>query len=245
MTDAQFYNSFVFQKYEFNKYHTTDNTAGAPRHFFAQLICGHAKLQCASYSVELSAGDVFYIPNGIRYRSHWYPENGIISFYSIGFTHLPSNVDYMMQKIEGAGVYFEELSADITVSADSIARLYGFFANVKDKMKPQRNTSQGSTVLRAIEYIQQHPDASACEIAANIGISESGLYGIFKKSLGKTPLEIKRKALIERAEELLLTTDLPIEKISDILGFSSSSYFRKVLFKMTGKSPSYIRKNRL
>ena len=63
MTDAQFYNGFVFRRFDYNRYHTTDNTKnGSIRHYFAKLVCGTAKLQCANFTVELKAGDVFYIP---------------------------------------------------------------------------------------------------------------------------------------------------------------------------------------
>jgi AraC-like DNA-binding protein len=246
MTDAQFYNGFTFRKYEYNRYHTTDNTkTGSPRHFFAKLIAGSAKLQMATATVTLHAGDVFYIPYGIPYRSHWYPESGVNSFYSIGFSHLPSPVDYALQKIEGASALFDECFSDITVSADSIARLYRFFAQVKDQMMPRNNLPQEVTAMRALDFMRAHPQARAAETAAHLNISESGLYGILRSSLGKTPLEIRRGLLVEQAEELLLTTDLSIEEISARLGLSSSSYFRKVFSRMTGTTPSAIRKQRL
>ena len=57
-----------------------------------------------------------------------------------------------------------------------------------------------------------------------------------------TPHALRQKILVEKAVELLTTTDIPIEEVSDRLGFSSSSYFRKILFAQTGKTPSAIRK---
>lgn len=246
MTDAQFYNGFVFRRFDYNRYHTTDNTKnGSIRHYFAKLVCGTAKLQCANFTVELKAGDVFYIPYGMHYRSHWYADNGSNVFYSFGFSHLPSNIDYKMQKIEGAGDIFDECFGDITVSADSIAGLYKFFARVQDRMIPRCNMAQDITALRAVDYMRTNTDAAAAEVAKHIGISESGLYNVFRLSLGKTPLEVRRGLVVERAEELLLTTDMSVEEISARLGFSSSSYFRKVVYKVTGKTPSAIRKGRI
>ncbi|MBQ8606140.1 MAG: helix-turn-helix transcriptional regulator [Clostridia bacterium] len=243
MNDAQFYNGFVFRKFEYNKYYTSDSTKkGAPRHFFAKLLSGKAKLQCERFTVELSAGDVFYIPYGMLYRSHWYPDSGSVSFYSLGFSHLPSSIDYKMQKIEGAGDLFDSIFTDISVSAESIAGLYLFFARVKDKMIPRCTRAQNVMVIRAVDYMRANPSARAADIANYMGISESGLYGLFKSQLDKSPLDIRLEILTEKATELLVTTDLPIEEISERLGFSSSSYFRKVLFKTTGKTPSAIRK---
>ena len=181
----------------------------------------------------------------MHYRSHWYAENGSNVFYSFGFSHLPSNIDYKMQKIEGAGDIFDECFGDVTVSADSIAGLYKFFARVQDRMIPRCNMAQDITALRVVDYMRTNTDAAAAEVAKHIGISESGLYNVFRLSLGKTPLEVRRGLVVERAEELLLTTDMSVEEISARLGFSSSSYFRKVVYKVTGKTPSAIRKGRI
>lgn len=243
MNDAQFYNGFVFRKFEYNKYYTSDSTKkGAPRHFFAKLLSGKAKLQCERFTVELSAGDVFYIPYGMLYRSHWYPDSNSVCFYSLGFSHLPSTVDYKMQKIEGAGEIFDSIFSDIELSVQNIANLYLFFAKVKDRMVSRCNKVQNVVVTRAVDYMRANPSAHAADIANYMGISESGLYGLFKSQLDKSPLNIRLDILTEKATELLVTTDLPIEEISERLGFSSSSYFRKVLFKTTGKTPSAIRK---
>lgn len=67
------------------------------------------------------------------------------------------------------------------------------------------------------------------DVSAYCEISESGLYPIFQRVFQKTPLEIKQEILCEKAVQLLTTTDLSVEEISNRLLFSSSSYFRKVL----------------
>ena len=72
-------------------------------------------------------------------------------------------------------------------------------------------------------------------------LSEPHLYYLFKKAGEVTPNEYRQKSLCDRAVELLITTDNSVEAISDMLGFSSSSYFRKILKKHTGKSPREIR----
>ena len=47
------------------------------------------------------------------------------------------------------------------------------------------------------------------------------------------------------AVNLLSTTNRPVQQISDAAGFSSTSYFRKLLRKYTGKTPLQIRKESL
>ena len=57
-----------------------------------------------------------------------------------------------------------------------------------------------------------------------------------------TPNEYRQIRLCEIGIELLSTTDKKVEEICNILHFSSSSYFRKILKKYTGCTPSEIRK---
>ena len=92
-------------------------------------------------------------------------------------------------------------------------------------------------------FIYDHPESRASEIARNCGISESTLYSVCKSASGQTPLEIKQQILLDKARLLLTTTDKIVQEISDILGFSSTSNFRKALRKQCDMTPKEIRKN--
>ncbi|MBQ4116900.1 MAG: helix-turn-helix domain-containing protein [Clostridia bacterium] len=48
--------------------------------------------------------------------------------------------------------------------------------------------------------------------------------------------------LCEKAVTLLTTTDKSVQEISDMHGFSSTSYFRKILYRYTNNTPRDIRK---
>lgn len=245
MTDAQFYKGFVFRRFEYNRYHTTNciTGSGSPYHYFAKMITGCARLQTENYTVELQAGDVFYIPCGIRYRSHWYPVDGTVSFYSFGFSHLPSSVDYKVQKINCENNPNLDALCELTVSARAVAALYAFFADVQDMMVPRCNRPLDTVSAMAVDIMRKSPGISVKDIAKACGISESGLYSLFRRKLGKTPLEVRRGITVERAVTQLVTTDMSVEEISRSLGFSSSSYFRKVVARQTGLTPSAIRKH--
>lgn len=80
------------------------------------------------------------------------------------------------------------------------------------------------------------------QVASYCGVSQTALYNAFRQQLGITPNGMRQGILCEAARELLVTTGLSVEEISSRLGFSSSSYFRKVLFQHTGKTPLAIRK---
>ena len=89
-------------------------------------------------------------------------------------------------------------------------------------------------------YIQKNPLSPLYEAAEKCGISTPYLYLLFKNE-ETTPNEFKQKVLCDKAANLLTVTDKPIEEISSELGFSSSSYFRKILKKHLGQTPREIR----
>lgn len=251
MTDTQFYKSFYFKLYSYTSMRHTDwfKDNGSPTHYLARMVSGNAKLSTADYTIELSAGDVFYIPKGEWYRSYWYPdESGEVSFYSFGFDLLPSRETsgYKLQKIECKAEELEMLLAleeNITISLSSIGRLYTFLGAVSDRLEQKEISKSDATVLKALEFMRGNTNYSIGDVAHYCGVSESGLYVKFRNSVGKTPLEMRQKITINRAKELLATTDMSVEEISESLEFSSSSYFRKVFREHTGKTPSQVRKS--
>ena len=91
--------------------------------------------------------------------------------------------------------------------------------------------------------MRQNTSYNITDVAAACGVSEAGLYLKFKKHLGKTPVAVRQEILIENAKELLSNTDMAIEQISDKLGFSSSSYFRKNFYQQTKTTPTKYRKS--
>ena len=249
MNNAEFYKNFVFAVYKFHKYNYTDNASndGAPSNFIAMMIKGNAVIKTKSFSLEIKEGDIVFIPKNLLYHSYWYgDENDDIEFLSLSAQNLPikDNQRFTLQKIDCTSSTRELLNQffdDLTVNCKTVGLFYSFLGEVIPNMK--RDPSHYEPVLeKALHYIHSNPDAQAADIAAFCNISEPTLYNIFKKNLNKTPNDAKQQILCEKAITLLTTTSLSIEDISAELGFSSSSYFRKVLKKHTKKTPSMIRK---
>ena len=246
MNDQEFYKSFVFHIFSFKGMHHRDNSSGVQYHYIGRMIKGRGLLVSEDERLEVSEGDAFYIPKGCKYHSYWTGENEV-SFYSFGFTYFPkpTNKNYRLQKLDLDGnseEIFKNLAEDCKVSLASVGMLYTFLASLEENMSLDPIDRRSNMTERAIQYMYQNPLARMSEIAHECKISESTLYSVFKKVLGKTPNEIHRKIQCERAAELLKTTNLTIEEISRRLEFSSSSYFRKVLFSVYGKTPRQIRK---
>lgn len=253
MNNVQFCKGFRFTVYHFSGLRINDNTRfgdGVATHFIGRMRCGTGRLCGEEYTVALKPGDIFYIPKGWRYRSFWYPdETGSVSFDSFGFDCFPQqqNITYPAQVIDcdGSACQLLQMLADEpNVDCAGVGRLYTFLSMVLGGMT--KNVRQENEVVEnALAVIREDPSCPVGEIAHRCGISESALYRAFRTTLHKTPVEARHAILAEHAVELLLGTDYPVEVISDMLNFSSSAYFRRVLRSQTGKTPREIRKNAL
>lgn len=244
MNNAIFYNSFTFNILSFQNSHYTDARSGSLKNFIGFMRKGKAKIVSENEKLELSEGDMFFIPKGLKYQSYWEPE-GVVCWESYGFDVFPDGEmrSFLLQKIE----YGEKELSCLSVMANgkstaSIGTLYLLMDMLTKKMK----TESGYKYIPVAEKMLRSDIRCPVEsIAKACGISVSGFYMNFRKEAGMTPNDFRKKLAVEMAKELLVTTDLPIEEISRRLYFSSSSYFRKTVFAQTGKTPSQIRKNSL
>lgn len=78
-------------------------------------------------------------------------------------------------------------------------------------------------------------------IADELGLSRTFISSHFKATTGKNLNDYINEQKINRAKVLLKTTKMPIIDISDLLSFSSQSYFQAVFKKQTGLTPNEYR----
>lgn len=245
MNEISFGKSFNFKIFKFKRYHLTDFTKNpVERHYFGCLIKGKAKIKTKDTLLEIKEGEIFYIPKGLKYQSQWFGEE--IEFYSFAFELSPVSGAFRLQKIcasNKARELFGELCSQLPSGEKGIGLLYHFFCEVAGEMKRAPKPHVNETVEKAVEFLRKNPSSSVGDVAMHCNMSESGIYSLFRRVLNKTPNEVKNGIVCERAVLLLTTTNKSVQEISDILGFSSTSYFRKILKIHTGVSPREIRKN--
>lgn len=78
-------------------------------------------------------------------------------------------------------------------------------------------------------------------ISNSLGVSKYHLIRQFNKATGISPGKFLTKLKLEKAVELLGSTDLKIDEIARLVGYTNGNYFIKVFHKFFGISPGEYR----
>ncbi|MGC2082808.1 MAG: AraC family transcriptional regulator [Bradyrhizobium sp.] len=82
------------------------------------------------------------------------------------------------------------------------------------------------------------------EVARRCHLSLSQFGRTFKKTTGLTPHRWLVKLRLERAQDLMLWTTLPLAEIALDCGFSEQSHFTRTFTRLVGTSPGEWRRQR-
>lgn len=95
-----------------------------------------------------------------------------------------------------------------------------------------------------ITYIAEHYKEKIYieTLADMITVSPDYFTKMFKDSIGRTPIDYINGIRINRAMQMLATTDTSVNDISDELGFSNANYFHKIFKQYMNTSPVAYRK---
>ncbi|NDV58053.1 AraC family transcriptional regulator [Bacteroides sp. 519] len=105
-------------------------------------------------------------------------------------------------------------------------------ATVKSEFKDAR-------IKKCLQYIHENidKDISVSQLADLSCITEDHLIRIFKKEVKSTPLKYINNKKMEKAQLLLLTTNLPVREVALELSIDNISYFNRIFKQYTGKTP--------
>ena len=97
---------------------------------------------------------------------------------------------------------------------------------------------------RFLQHFTEHmsnPELGMDDLASAMGLGYSQLYRKIKSLTGHRPVELIRLLRLEKARELLLSTEKTISEISYEVGFSTPAYFTKCYREHYSETPSDTR----
>lgn len=100
------------------------------------------------------------------------------------------------------------------------------------------------SIRQAITYIDEHyaNDVSLKEVADLVHLNPSYLSTLFRDELNLSFTDYLTKVRIQRAKQLLLTTDLHVTEIAESVGYNTPRYFNKVFKDNVGLTPTMFRR---
>ncbi|MEK4906351.1 AraC family transcriptional regulator [Niallia circulans] len=116
---------------------------------------------------------------------------------------------------------------------------------IKNTDKIQQNegvTQDQYVVIEALTYIEEHYQLGTLnELAGHLHQSTSSLSKNIKKATGYTFKELLQEKRLSEAKNLLETTDLPIKRIIEEVGYDNISYFYRIFKEKYGMTPKAFR----
>lgn len=215
---------------------------------------------------RLGVGDIIFAPAGIPYEARWDSEHGFIllGFESDTFAH------YALKTVETDGVelisHFAKpdplihgigLALKTELESNGLGgRLYRdsltntllahllrhYSAQETDTQAPKGGLSKAK-LKQVMDYMNEHltEDLSLEAIAAQVNISQSHFYSLFRQSSGLTPHQYRLRQRLERAKELLLHSELSVAEVATSVGFYDQSHLARHMRRLLGMTPKQLR----
>lgn len=221
------------------------------------LICCDAAVYTLENGTRLTAekGDVVCIAKNTRYEVSFFSKNDAL--------HSTVLFNFLISDDSGDEVSFDcPLKIVFSGACDEICHKFyklgdiyensvysGFnfkitiYELIFELSEKHINTADNYGILTGIKYIDSHlgKNIRIADIAAMCAMSESSFRRKFKKQTGVSPVKYITEAKIEKAKQLLASSELSINEISDTLSFYDTSYFYKIFKNTAGALPSAFR----
>lgn len=118
------------------------------------------------------------------------------------------------------------------------------FEEIFDVIISEKRVAYKEEMTYALHFIEKHltNDLTLESAASYMNISTHYFSKLFKSEVGENFIDYVTDKKVERAKELIVDTDLPLNVLAFELGFNEANYFSKVFKKRAGMTPSQYRR---
>ncbi|WP_155590496.1 helix-turn-helix transcriptional regulator [Lysinibacillus cavernae] len=109
----------------------------------------------------------------------------------------------------------------------------------------QSNCESHTLFERVTNYIHEYyyQSLTISSLSEQNNVNRNRLSYVFRKHAGMGPAEYLLKYRINMAQEMLFTSDVPVQQIAETVGIGDPFYFSRVFKKQFGISPTEYREN--
>ena len=229
-----------------------------PDHGFYAILCGRCEYMMKSgETLKACQGDIMYIPKGVNYEVRFYTNesqsNDTHNAYLINFYLKDENGEEAVF-CDGIKKVYRDDTGELSEYFSKILNLYrknhvnevkSIFYRIISKITEETKSGSDSAVSPGIKYIENNFNAqiSIGTLAKLCAMSEASFRRLFKKETGKSPVKYINSLKIAKSKELLKSSEITIDNITDFLSFYDKAYFCKVFKNAVGVSPSEYRRH--
>lgn len=119
-----------------------------------------------------------------------------------------------------------------------------FLSEICNRIRHQHAGRNSSLIVKAWNYISQHftdEDLGLNEVAENVSVSPCYLSILFKRETNETFIEHLTRVRMEKAQELLRSSDLKTYEVASRVGYSDPHYFSSCFKKYSGLTPTQFK----
>jgi transcriptional regulator GlxA family with amidase domain len=144
----------------------------------------------------------------------------------------------VIQLVQEEKTGFQQVCAASTVLM--LSKILSFVRNQEFAGKSiERNIRRACLYLR--ENLQQNVNIE--QLAAELHVGYSYFRRMFKRYTGISPAQYHLSLRLQKAKDLLVSSNKSVKEITSELGFESSFYFSRIFKEKTGMSPLEFKRN--
>lgn len=222
---------------------------------FIYLLSGSAVYSCFNKEFYVEAGDVFYLSKGSSYEIavtqfpftyiciNFLFEKDTDSRFDCEVFKFKSSKSLESPFIKAKGLWQALGVAERIMCRSVLLQIYSDI--VKNELYtyvPYSKIQKMQTIIFEIEKSYADPDISVASLSEIYGSSEAHFRRTFQQIYKLSPQKYISELRLSKAKELLLDTDIPINKVAEKCGFASTYYFDRVFKSANGITPMQYRK---
>lgn len=209
----------------------------------------------STYLLEaIKSGEIKKIKHTLVSITHLLKKQETLTWVNIKliFIEIITNVLKVIVKTNGMssntwaeGIALYDTLEKLDTIDEIVKNVQSFCINVSEKLTLSRNNSNYNIITKVKHYIDNNyhlEELSLNTAAINASVSAVYLSSLFKKETGINFKNYLIKKRMDKAIELLETTQLKTYEIAHLVGFSNPHYFSISFRKYTGESPTDFRK---
>ena len=126
-----------------------------------------------------------------------------------------------------------------------IDALCGYLSDIRHSREESWKSREAWLIVRINQYIEQHyqEDLTLTLLAEEMHYNPAYLSRFYKANTGVNLMTHLYSVRIQKARELLLSSNDKVSDIARKTGFCSTKYFNRVFKKVVGISPSQFRRD--